>query len=75
MDDQNGEKKNALTNLAGLVWTWSTIRRVGELGILGLCILHSPEQVNFIVVEFDPVVSEPPGAALATNLPCLPYTS
>lgn len=38
-------------------------------------IVTSPEQVDFIVVELHPVVSEPPGAALTSNLPCLPDTS
>ncbi len=35
----------------------------------------SPEQVDFIVVELGPVVSEPPGAALTSDLPRLPYSS
>lgn len=42
---------------------------------ISLWTLTSPQQVDFIVVDLDPVVAEPPGAVLPRDLPRLPHTS
>lgn len=39
------------------------------------CVQTVPEQVDVVVVELHPVVPQPPGAALTSDLTRLPHTS